>query len=421
MVAILVAVLTASAVPASATPPGWTREASPDAPGALVTIFEGDSCTSAPSCVAVGFTGSAAPYSPVAEHWNGKTWTLHTVPGTPGVSAVLVQVSCQGTRFCMAVGTGGGLDLAERWDGTAWTKVPTPTVAGATTDALTGIQCSGPDWCMAVGAVETPTYRSVTELWNGTSWSIVPVTPAPGGVANVLTTVSCLGRSFCTAVGFIRSGAGNTYRDLIMEWNGASWTTRTAPNPSAAFDEFLGVSCVSPTWCVAVGEDTVASHPQTLAMVGIGATWTVTPSPDISTTFQNNFTSVSCLSRVNCVGVAWGGGIPADGGAIQTLSEQWNGTSWSIVPSPIGSGGSQFNSVSCVAGDACTAVGNITGATTSDTLAMTLPETTPGYRMVASDGGVFAFGGAGFSGSMGGHPLNQTIVAMADTRDAKGY
>jgi len=44
-----------------------------------------------------------------------------------------------------------------------------------------------------------------------------------------------------------------------------------------------------------------------------------------------------------------------------------------------------------------------------------------GYWEVASDGGIFAFGDAGFYGSMGGHPLNQPIVGMAATADGKGY
>jgi hypothetical protein len=44
-----------------------------------------------------------------------------------------------------------------------------------------------------------------------------------------------------------------------------------------------------------------------------------------------------------------------------------------------------------------------------------------GYWMVASDGGIFSYGTAGFYGSMGGKPLNQPIVGMASTRTGKGY
>ena len=42
-----------------------------------------------------------------------------------------------------------------------------------------------------------------------------------------------------------------------------------------------------------------------------------------------------------------------------------------------------------------------------------------GYRLVASDGGVFSFGGAGFYGSAGGTPLNKPIVGVAATPVAR--
>ncbi len=44
-----------------------------------------------------------------------------------------------------------------------------------------------------------------------------------------------------------------------------------------------------------------------------------------------------------------------------------------------------------------------------------------GYLEVANDGGLFAFGDAGFFGSMGGKPLNEPIVGMASTPDGQGY
>ena len=43
-----------------------------------------------------------------------------------------------------------------------------------------------------------------------------------------------------------------------------------------------------------------------------------------------------------------------------------------------------------------------------------------GYWLIASDGGVFAYGSALFYGSMGGKPLNKPIVGMAVTPDGGG-
>jgi IPT/TIG domain/PQQ-like domain len=44
-----------------------------------------------------------------------------------------------------------------------------------------------------------------------------------------------------------------------------------------------------------------------------------------------------------------------------------------------------------------------------------------GYWLVASDGGVFTFGDAGFFGSTGSLRLNKPVVGMASTPDGKGY
>ena len=49
------------------------------------------------------------------------------------------------------------------------------------------------------------------------------------------------------------------------------------------------------------------------------------------------------------------------------------------------------------------------------------PESGTGYWMVASDGGIFNFGDAGFFQSMGGKHLNAPIVGVAGTPDHQGY
>ena len=65
--------------------------------------------------------------------------------------------------------------------------------------------------------------------------------------------------------------------------------------------------------------------------------------------------------------------------------------------------------------------------TTVDGSASSAPSVAPaltaanGYRLVAADGGIFAFGGAGFDGSMGAKHLNSPIVGMASTPTGNGY
>ncbi len=51
----------------------------------------------------------------------------------------------------------------------------------------------------------------------------------------------------------------------------------------------------------------------------------------------------------------------------------------------------------------------------------TTPIPGTGYWQVASDGGVFNFGTAGFYGSMGGQALNAPVVGLAQTLDQGGY
>ncbi len=53
--------------------------------------------------------------------------------------------------------------------------------------------------------------------------------------------------------------------------------------------------------------------------------------------------------------------------------------------------------------------------------ALGVDPTTAGYWEAGADGGVFAFGGAPFYGSMGGRPLNQPVVGLAATPDGAGY
>ena len=93
----------------------------------------------------------------------------------------------------------------------------------------------------------------------------------------------------------------------------------------------------------------------------------------------------------------------------------------------LGAFGGRVNTISVVGTNATV---NTTGPGFTDTLGLksdffTLGGTPSGgvggYLLSAADGGVFAFGNAVFDGSMGGQPLNQPMVGMAETPDHGGY
>jgi hypothetical protein len=63
----------------------------------------------------------------------------------------------------------------------------------------------------------------------------------------------------------------------------------------------------------------------------------------------------------------------------------------------------------------------ITDGSDNGTVSALLTKPKLGYWLVGRDGGIFAFGDAGFSGSTGAMKLNQPIVGMANDPDGKGY
>ena len=113
---------------------------------------------------------------------------------------------------------------------------------------------------------------------------------------------------------------------------------------------FYGVSCTSATDCTAVGGAVGATAFQTLIEEWDGTAWSIVPSPDTSTSQTNYLQAVSCTSATSCNAVGQARGASA----YQTLVEEWDGTDWSIVASPDTSV-NQYNdltSISCLSATA---------------------------------------------------------------------
>jgi hypothetical protein len=78
--------------------------------------------------------------------------------------------------------------LAEHWDGTGWSSVPTPNPSG--NDWLQSvIRVPGTTTLWAVGSADHPAgVVAITERWNGSAWQVIA--PMPPGDENDLEGVA---------------------------------------------------------------------------------------------------------------------------------------------------------------------------------------------------------------------------------------
>ncbi|HSH39568.1 MAG TPA: hypothetical protein VK993_12355 [Chthoniobacterales bacterium] len=136
----------------------------------------------------------------------------------------------------------------------------------------------------------------------------------------------------------------------------AGWSLASTPNVISTTDNRLdNVTCLSATDCWAVGSYAVGSNRfQALIERWDGTTWTVVPSPNTSPTRSNQLFGVACTSSTDC----WAVGISSDGTPAQTLIMRWNGSVWSVVTSPNkGTRGNILREVTCTSSTDCWAVG----------------------------------------------------------------
>jgi len=105
------------------------------------------------------------------------------------------------------------------------------------------------------------------------------------------------------------------------------WQVANAPDPGTT-GYLNGVAAISATDSWAVGSSITSGVGQTLVEQWNGTSWNVVPSPNSSSTV-NGLTAVSAHSATDIWAVGEAGST-----SVVPLIEHWNGTEWSIVSSP---------------------------------------------------------------------------------------
>jgi hypothetical protein len=159
--------------------------------------------------------------------------------------------------------------------------------------------------------------------WNGTTWTRVP-SPNPGSEGSTLYGVAATSARNAWAVGTTSDGI-NGEKTLTLQWNGTTWTTVPSPNGPLLINGLSGVAATSATDAWAIGGNGGNGESNTLILHWNGITWKTVPSPSPGNDAAIN--SVTATSTSN----AWAVGTFNLQGDVWIL--RWNGTAWKAVPS----------------------------------------------------------------------------------------
>jgi hypothetical protein len=295
---------------------------------------------------------------PLAEHFDGNSWQVVQAPAA-GSSSWLNSVAAVSSNDVWAVGghfvPGGDFhaySLIEHWDGNSWTIIDSPTSTVPST-GLFGVAAISSNDVWAVG--------DTVEHWDGSSWSVVS-SSAFSGSPGLLLSVSADAGNDVWAV-------SRVYGPGIVHFDGTSWA-RIEPH---SLVDFSSITALSPTDVWAVGSF-LADYNDIRPEIEHwdGSQWRIVPSPDPRPGGQG----ISELSGVAAISPTdiWAVGTVGAFGDTQTLTEHWDGTRWSIIPSPSPGNNSELIGVTARSDGTVAAVG-AQGAT--QPLILQNPESAP--------------------------------------------
>jgi hypothetical protein len=191
----------------------------------------------------------------------------------------------------------------------------------------------------------------MAEQKDGSTWTIEPTAIPTGATRTVLSGVSCPAAALCIAVGDYVNGSGVDVT-LAEEWNGSAWAIQPTPNPGGASRSVLSsVSCSAAGSCIAVGSYVDSSGiGQTLSEQWNGSTWGIQPTAN--PTGGGGLTRVSCSAPTACTALGQASGT--------TLVERWNGVAWTTqtIAIPTVATRTDLYGVTCTRATLCTAVGH---------------------------------------------------------------
>ncbi len=278
-------------------------------------------------------------------HYNGTKWIAYPAPMIGGNNTsflggvVDISPTLAWAAGTVNIGLSNPGQVIEQWNGTAWSVYQGPTFGAGDQPAIYAMAYTSADDIWAVGSLlyeEGNALSALFEHWDGTAWSYTIGGP---GVP-FLNGASADATNDAWAVGYNEEVIDDD-STLVMNWNGSTWQSMSSPNVGAGNNILEGVVALAPDNVWAVGYSTPEPPPEQVATLTLiehydGTSWSVVPSPNVgpANSYQSNrLFGITANSSTDIY--AFGSYFAADGSGHQmTLLLHWNGTKWAIIPSP---------------------------------------------------------------------------------------
>jgi hypothetical protein len=310
---------------------------------------------------AVGYTGKISAPRILLLHWNGTAWSRVTSPSVLTATGELTAITAVSAKSAWAVGytgkngTGKNHSLLLHWNGSRWSQVTSPApVTGGSLAAITAGAKNG--W--AVGYVNTkpdaPLCCAGSPLvfrWNGSKWSRLATKLGNGSYLNGVASTAA-NRAWATG------GPLAMITGALAAWNGSKWSWASDPI-KGAYRPLNGIAAGPGGIAFTVGTNNDTPGPAISARWN-GKAWR---QVTVKAPKQTGLNAVTFAPG----GTAWAAGTAFSGTSVRTLVMRWNGHFWIRVTSP---GTSQLNGIAFSAANAGWAVGNTTSLSGSSKIAI---------------------------------------------------
>jgi hypothetical protein len=277
-------------------------------------------------------------------HFDGTKWTAFPAPNIDGgLTSVLdgvVDISPTEAWAAGIVGIGSGSpsQVIERWDGTEWSVFAGPSFNPGDQPEIYCMTAVSANDIWAVGSllVDNESLQALYEHWDGTAW-----TATTGRLYGFFRGVSADTANDVWAVGY----AGLNFVPFSQHYDGSGWKPVRTPSVGNGPNTLNAVVALAPNDVWAVGSSAASQKPppgkydvptKTLIEHYDGTGWSVVPSPNVGPDSQYQSNRLFGVTAVSPNDIwAFGSYFAASGSEYQsTLLLHWDGVGWSLVPSP---------------------------------------------------------------------------------------